>query len=161
MPVTFRTSALIEATKEALAGHATADAEYQKAIKQYRAEKLAEQDMIPRLRALRDELSAFLKTKRQPTSVDASRFKRAAGEDYLHNLYSGGISDHDIRSNVAKPIGWINQTTVASYQGLVKMLKAHTEDEITANQLKLFGYDRLEPLFRLAALHSPVTDTAK
>ncbi|AHJ88347.1 hypothetical protein CG91_gp047 [Mycobacterium phage 39HC] len=158
MPVTFKTSALITAATEALDGHRKADAQYQADCEAYRAEKLAEADMLPRLKALRDELSAFLKTKRQPTKADAARFKRAAGEDYIHSLYTGSVSDYDIRNNVPKPSGWLQPTTAASWEGLIKMLQAHTEDTITANQLKLFGYDRLEPLFRNAALHSPVTN---
>lgn len=158
MPVTFKTTALIQAAKDALAGHAKADVQYQKALADYKAQKLAESDTIPRLRALRDELSAVLKSKRQPTRADAVRFRRAAGENYLEYLYSGEVSDTDIRSNVPKPSGWLNATEVGRYSGLIKMLQAHTEDTITANQLKLFGYVNLEPLFRLAAMNSPVVD---
>lgn len=158
MPVTFRTDALIAAAKETLEGHRKADLQYQADLASYKAQKLAENDMLPRLKALRDELTAFLKTRKQPERADALRFKRAAGGDYLGSLYSGGVSDHDIRNNVPKPMGWLNQDQVGRYSGLIKMLQAHTEETITANQLKLFGYDRLEPLFRLAALASPVVD---
>lgn len=158
MPVTFKTEALISAAKEALAGHDRADKLYQAECDAYRRDKISDQDKLPQLRALRDELSAFLKTKRQPTRGDAQRFRRAAGEDYLSSLYTQGLSDIDVRNNVSKPAGWLNANTVASYQGLIKLLEAHTEDTITSNQLKLLGYDRLESLFRLAALHSTVVD---
>jgi len=158
MPVTFKTSAIIAAAKEALAGHAKADKIYQADCDAYRRDKHQEQDRITNIRALRDELSAVLKAKRQPTRDDARRFARLAGVDYLSNLFTQGLSDIDVRNNVSKPAGWLNANTVASYQGLIKLLQAHTEDTITSNQLKLLGYDRLEPLFRLAALHSPVTD---
>jgi hypothetical protein len=158
MSITFQTSSLIAAAKEALEGHRKADALYQADAEAYRAEKLAEQDRLGQIKALRDELSALLKAKRQPTRADAQRFRKAAGEDYLSNLYSGGVSDRDIANNVQKPTGWLHPTKRASYEGLIKMLGAHTEPTITANQLKLFGYTDLELLFRLAALHSPVVD---
>ena len=160
MPVTFNRTALIKAATDAVKVGDAAEVQFQKAIVEYRKDKEAENDMLPRLKALRDELTAFLKTKRQPTYADdAQRFKKAAGTDYLSNLYTSGVSDSDVRNNVASPEGWLNaNTTLASYRGLIKMLEAHTEDTITANQLKLFGYNHLEPLFRQAALTSKVVD---
>lgn len=158
MSVTFQISALITATKDALSVHAKADAEYQAACAAYRAERESDQDKLAQIRELRDELSAFLKTRRQPERADAQRFKKAAREDYLSNLYVTGFSDSDVRNNVSRPAGWLNANTAASWAGLIRMLEAHTEDTITANQLKLFGYDKLEPLFRSAALASKVTD---
>ena len=156
MPVTFSTKALITAATDAVKVDDAAEVQFQKAIVEYRKE--AESDRLNHVRALRDELSAFLKTKRQPTYADAQRFKKAAGTDYLSNLYTSGVSDSDVRNNVARPEGWLNANTLASYRGLIKMLEAHTEDTITANQLKLFGYNHLEPLFRQAALTSKVVD---
>jgi hypothetical protein len=158
MPVTFKTDALIAAAKEALSGHDKADKIYQAECDAYRADKIADQDKLPQLRELRDELSAFLKLKRQPTRDDARRFKAAAREDYLSHLFVQGLSDIDVRNNVSRPAGWLVSAKVASYQGLIKLLEAHTDDTITANQLKLLGYDNLEMLFRLAAMHSPITD---
>lgn len=159
MPVTFTTKALIDAATEAVSGHLKADEQYQRDAAEYRRKYAEEHDMLPQLKALRDELTAFLKLKRQPTADDARRFRAAVKDnDYIRNMYVGGLSDRDVSNNVAKPSGWLAPSTVASYQGLIKMLQAHTEDTITANQLKLFGYDRLEPLFRAAALYSPVVD---
>lgn len=159
MPVTFKTQGLIDAAQEALDGHVKADAVYQKLLDQYRADKAAERDMLPRMRALRDELSRLIKAGKQPTRADAQRFKRLAQEDYLSSFYVGELSDSTIRQNVNRPAGWLIEQQVASYQGLIKMLQAHTEETISANQLKLFGYTNLELLFRLAALSSPVTDS--
>ncbi|QPX62167.1 hypothetical protein PBI_INDLOVU_52 [Mycobacterium phage Indlovu] len=151
MSVNLDKTLLIQAAKDALAGHAEADRVYQADVAAYRARIAAEADKTPKLRALRDELSAVLKARRQPTEADARRFKDAAGTDYLSNLVAKEPSDYDVRNNVSRPAGWLSGAKVASYQGLIKMLEAHTEPTITANQLKLFGYTDLETLFRMAA----------
>lgn len=158
MSVTFKKTALIAATREALATADAAEREYQRRVESYRAEYASQRDVTAGIRALRDELSAFLKTRRQPTAEDAQRFHKAAGVDGLTALYTPEPNDYQIKQNVPAVAGRMAKDTQATYQGLIKMLQAHTEDTITANQLKLFGYDRLEPLFRLAAMHSPVTD---
>ena len=158
MPVTFKVDALIDAADAAVKSGTAAEATYQKAIAEYRKQKIAESDVIPNIRALRDELSAFLKTKRAPVYADAQRFKKAARSDYISHLYTSDVSDSDVRNNVPRPQGWMPSGTLDSYRGLIQMLKANTEPTITANQLKLFGYDKLEPLFRQAALNSPVTN---
>ena len=78
---------------------------------------------------------------------------------HAHRGEAAGVGDSDVRNNVPRPQGWMPSGTLDSWHGLVKMLEAHTEETITANQLKLFGYDKLEPLFRQAALSSPVTNS--
>lgn len=158
MPVTFDVNALISATESAVRAGDAAQRQYEKDAAEYRKRKAAENDVLPNIRALRDELSAFLKTRRVPLHADAQRFKKAARQDYLSSLYTSELSDHDVRNNVPKPKGWWPSSTLDSWRGLIMMLKAHTEPTITANQLKLFGYDKLEPLFRQAALDGKVTD---
>ena len=159
MPVTFKVDALIQAAKDAVTVGAKAQSDWEKAADAYRKAKIAESDCRADIIALRDELSAFIKTRKAPTYADAQRFKKVARHDYLSNMYTSEISDHDIRNNVPRPAGWYPSSTLDSWRGLVKMLEAHTEETITANQLKLFGYDKLEPLFRQAALSSPVTNS--
>lgn len=148
--ITFDKAVLIGTAESALATHAKADAAYQAAKQAYRDEHnppSRRENII----ALRDALSAFIKTKRAPTSQDAKDWRRLAGEDYLSNLYDREVSDNEVRNNVDRPAGWMPADRAASYRGLIAMLKAHVGDTITANQLKLFGYTNLEALFRTAA----------
>lgn len=158
MPVTFKVDALITAAKDAVTVGTKAQADWEKAAGEYRKAKIAESDARSNIVALRDELSAFIETRKTPTYADAQRFKKAARSDYLSLLYATEVSDPDVRNNVPRPSGWYPVATLDSWRGLVRMLEAHTEDTITANQLKLFGYDKLEPLFRQAAMISSVTD---
>lgn len=152
MSITFNKSALIDAARLALKAHDAADVKFQEDAAKYRNGIVADQDKLPMLRALRDELTKFLKTGKQPTADDARRFRAVTGDhDYLRNMYVNVPDDRDVRNNVARPEGWLNPTRVASYRGLIAMLEANTEDTITANQLKLFGYSDLEALFRAAA----------
>jgi hypothetical protein len=161
MSVNLDKTKLIDATKQALAGHDEADKVYQARVAEYLADRAAKNDKLPVLRALRDEFSAIIKARRQPTPADAARFKTlGAGHDYLSGLHVSEVSEYDIRNNVKKPAGWLTEQRRASYQGLIKMLDAHTEPTITANQLKLFGYTDLEALFRVAAIAGAVTPDA-
>lgn len=159
MPITFKKDALITAAKEAIATHERAVAEWEAAKTKYRADNASEKDLLPNIRALRDELTAFLKTKRQPTRDDARAFRKVAGFDYLHELYVPEVQDRDVDSNVPKPKGWLYRDRADSYRGLVKMLEANLEDTITAAQLKLFGYSDLETLFRRAAEIAPTSES--
>lgn len=158
MPVTFNVETLITAATDAVSVGAKAESNYQKAVAEYRKRKEAESDVTGNIRALRDGLSAFLKTSKAATYADAQRFKKAARSDYISHLYTSDVSDSDVRNNVPRPQGWMPSGTLDSYRGLIQMLKAHTEPTITANQLKLFGYGKLKPLFRQAALVSTVTN---
>ncbi|QFP94672.1 hypothetical protein I5G59_gp52 [Mycobacterium phage LilMcDreamy] len=151
MSVNLDKTLLIAAAQEALDGHDKADVIYQRDVAAYRAERAKKNDRLPGMRALRDELSALIKAKRQPTEEDAKRFKSLAGCDYLSNFHVTEVTDYDVRNNVKKPPNWLPEGRRASYQGLIKMLNAHVEPTITANQLKLFGYTDLEALFRAAA----------
>lgn len=149
--ITFDKAALIKTTEAALAAHGKADAIYQADLEKYKTDH-APASMIPKLVALRDELTRFLKTKREPTAADARKFRAATGsDDYLRNLYTTPVDDREARNNVPRPSGWLTGGQRDSYLGLVAMLKAHVGDTITANQLKLFGYTNLEALFRAAA----------
>ncbi|AKU45253.1 hypothetical protein GODINES_54 [Mycobacterium phage Godines] len=152
--ITFDKKALIKAANAALDVHDKANVEYRRRCAAYIAENTApsKRDNIV---ALRDALSAFIKTKRTPTLEDTKRFRAAAGSDYLSELRDREVSENEVRNNVPRPEGWLNATTVGSYRGLVAMLNAHTGDTVTANQLKLFGYTNLEGLFRAAATIAP------
>ena len=161
MSVTLDKNLLIDAVKQALAGHDEADKVYQARVAEYLADRAAKNDKLPVLRALRDEFSAIIKARRQPTPADAARFKTIAnGHDYLSGLHVSEVTEYDIRNNVKKPPNWLHENRRASYQGLIKMLEAHVEDTITANQLKLFGYSDLEALFRVAATAGAVKPDA-
>ncbi|ABD58168.1 hypothetical protein PBI_COOPER_51 [Mycobacterium phage Cooper] len=149
--ITFDKQALIKTAETALAVHGKADEVYQADLEKYKADH-APDSKIPQLVALRDELSRFLRTKREPTAADARKFRNAVNsDDYLRNLYTTPVDDRDARNNVARPAGWLSPSQRDSYLGLVAMLKAHVGETITANQLKLFGYTNLEALFRAAA----------
>jgi len=159
MSITFDKAKLITTVKAAVKAADTADEKYQAELATYRAEREALlPDYLTRLRALRDELSKVIKRGKQPTQTDARAFRAAAGEDYLSHLYLTPVSDREARNNVSTPRGWINANRRESYRGLVAMLEANTEDTITANQLKLFGYTDMEALFRLAAHNGAVIE---
>lgn len=159
MPITFKKDALIQAAQDAIATHDAAEAEWRASADKYRAEQIADKDLLPGIKALRNELSAFLRKGRQPTRDDARAFRAAAGHDYLHDLYVNNVSDSDVERNVPKPSGWLYRNKADSYRGLIRMLEANTEDTITAAQLKLFGYSDLEMLFRRAAQTGGTTVT--
>lgn len=148
--ITFDKVALIDAAEAALKVHAAADREYQKAVAKYRRDT-APPSQRDNIVALRDALSAFIKTKRTPTAADVKEFRAAAHTSDIGNLYDREVDDYQVRNNVSKPAGWLSNERRTSWAGLVAMLQAHTGDSVTANQLKLFGYTSLEPLFRAAA----------
>lgn len=148
--ITFDKAALINAAEAALKAHERADGEYQKAVAKYRRDN-SPASKHANIVALRDALSAFIKTKRAPTAADVKVFREAAGTSDIGNLYDKPVDDYQVRNNVSKPTGWLSNERRTSWAGLITMLKAHTGDSVTANQLKLFGYSNLEPLFRAAA----------
>lgn len=151
MPITFKKDALITAAREAIAVHERAVTEWEAAKAQYREDNAPTDDVRERVVALRDELSRFLKTKRQPERADAVAFRKAAGADGLSGMYVTPVQERDVDNNVPKPSGFLYRNRADSYRGLIKMLEANLEDTITAAQLKLFGYNDLETLFRRAA----------
>lgn len=158
MPITFKKDALIAAAKEAIQTHERALDEWNAAKAKYREENAPTQDYIPQIKALRDELTKFLKQKRQPEREDALRFRKVIGNVGLSDLYVTPVQERDVNNNVPTPKGYLYRDKADSYRGLVKMLEANLEDTITAAQLKLFGYSDLETLFRRAAQLAPVVD---
>lgn len=148
--ITFSKVALIDAAEAALKAHAKADTEYQAAVAKYRRDN-SPPSQLPKVVALRDALSKFIKSGRTPTAADVKVFREAAGTSDIGNLYDRQVDDYQVRNNVSKPAGWLSNKRRTSWAGLIKMLQAHTGDTVTANQLKLFGYTHLEPLFRAAA----------
>ena len=151
MSVTFTTQSLITAAETAVKNHGIADRQYQadkaKFVKKYQAEH----DVRPNLRRLRDELTAFLKTNKYPTKDDAARFRKAAGVNYIDHLYQRNQpSNSELRDNVSAPAGLLTDTRLANYRALIDLLKGHTGETITANQLKLVGFADIQGLFLAA-----------
>lgn len=148
MSITFDKAALINAAETALKGHDVADAKWQEDVAKFHEKWTRQYDRLPRVRALRDALTAHLKTGNQPTPEDTAHWREVAGTDYLSNLAPSRPTRSDMPS---KPVGWLGPETQDRYRGLIALLKAHVEPTVTANQLKLVGFDRLESLFRMAA----------
>ncbi|QWY84397.1 hypothetical protein SEA_KNOCKER_55 [Mycobacterium phage Knocker] len=155
MPITFDKSTLIDAAKDAIRTHDAAAAQWEADKAAYIADHASDMDRRAELRALRDAITAFLKTNRQPTRDDANALRRTVSDDYIRNLYVPHVSEREVEQNVPKPKGWLYRDKADSYRGLIKMLEANTDSTITAAQLKLFGYSDLEMLFRRAALTAP------
>ncbi|ADX31973.1 hypothetical protein TPA2_gp59 [Tsukamurella phage TPA2] len=157
---TFQKTALIDAAETAIAAAEKARAEYvaacDKAVLKAQTEELEKN--TPRLRALRDFLTKSLKTGALPTYEAACK---AAG---VRERYSSSMAElfattdfDSVRRHVKRPGGWLNESTVDEYRGMVKVLKSMAEDTISTSALKTMGFVKLEPLFSVAARAGALT----
>ncbi|AGT12790.1 hypothetical protein PHELEMICH_53 [Mycobacterium phage Phelemich] len=145
MSVTFKTQALIDAAESVIALHDEAVAEWERktAAHQARHRDLWWENNRERVTALRNYLTRSLKNDTPPTNKEANRLM-ATTSGYVQFFVPTGEPSGD------KPDGYYVKN-LGDLPGLVAMLQAHTGDTISANELKLVGYDRLTQLFQLAA----------
>lgn len=145
MSMTFSTSALIEAAEKVLKQHRDAVEQWQRQTAAYQAEHRDTwwSENHDKIVALRNYLTRCLKNNTPPDQSEACRLM-ASRNGYISFYSSPGEPGGD------KPAGYYVRN-VGSLPGLVAMLKAHTGETISANELKLVGYDKLTDLFTLAA----------
>lgn len=138
MTIEFKTADLIAAAQKVIDRKGAAEAEYKAAVAQAKAAHRAEwlQTNTAVVRALRDYLSACLRNGAAP---DPAEIKKRVGTDRYGNTVSkhwiyDGFSDGD----VPRPAGLYSNTH--ELPGLIELLKAHTGDTVTANQLRNLGF---------------------
>lgn len=144
MTITFKTEALIAAAQKAIDNHAddlmVYEARKNSLLAEHRAAWVAERrEGVVRLR---DALTKALKSA-GPIEISAIRKAANDGNDIEHLFYTapGSYEINNAIGNKPEAYG------IKSYAGLIELLKAHTGETITANQLKVLGYDKLTGLF--------------
>lgn len=146
MSVMFKTQSLIEAAQSILDRKKAAGEEWEAMLAEYYDEHYDTwfKNHTEGVRELRDYLTKCLKERKNPDQATALGLM--AQKDYLR-FYSKPSSPNGLDT----PAGLNPGHYVGSLPGLIRMLKAHTGDTITANELKLVGYDKLTHLFAAAA----------
>lgn len=147
MTITFRTDALITAAQSAIdaydADKATYDAEVDTYLAAHRYHWVA--NNRGDVRRLRDALTKALKSG---GVIDLQGTRKAVnGGSDLENLFYQPPTDYQIGNAVGRNP---SEHGLRGYRGLIELLKAHTEDTITASQLKVIGYSDLTALFTAA-----------
>ncbi|WP_457066747.1 hypothetical protein [Mycobacteroides abscessus] len=143
MSLVFTKKSLIAAAENAIKNHNAAVLRWERDREKYLADHQAAwiETNLSKVKTLRTALTDLLKpgkiiTLKQVRSIANS------GNDIEYLFYTAP-TDSKINSDVGfKP------TSNMAHQGLVDLLKAHTGETITANQLKILGYDDLAGLFR-------------
>ncbi|QBI96414.1 hypothetical protein SEA_DONNY_56 [Mycobacterium phage Donny] len=145
MSVTFKTQSLIDAAESVIKLHDEAVAEWKRQTDAHQANHRDQwwEDNRERVTALRNYLTRSLKNDTPPTNREANRIMNTSS-GYVQFFVPVGEPNGD------KPDGY-HVRNLGDLVGLVAMLKAHTGETISANELKLVGYDRLTQLFQLAA----------
>lgn len=147
MSITFKTQSLITAAYQALKNYERDRAAWErkktKFVADHRAAWVGEKR--PQVIALRDALTKALKANavvEYDSIADVASKIRSHGLSYI--CYSPP-SPYEIGQEIGSRPG-----IPTGFQGLIELLKAHTGDTITANQLKLLGYTNLTGLFNAA-----------
>ncbi|AKF14625.1 hypothetical protein AVJ28_gp56 [Mycobacterium phage Baee] len=145
MSVTFKTQSLIDAAESVIKLHEDAVAEWERQTAAHQAQHRDQwwENNRDRVTALKNYLTRCIKNDTPPTSKEAERLM-ASRSGYVQFFVPTGEPSGD------KPDGYFVRN-LGDLAGLVAMLKAHTGETISANELKLVGYDRLTQLFQLAA----------
>lgn len=147
MSLVFTTKSLIAAAENAIKNHNADLAEWERKRESFLAEHRAEWTATKRDRLIdfRNNLSGAIKSGKV---VDRQSLRRLSRVSDIEDLFyvepdSYRITKHEIGD---KP----NGGDLASHRGLIALLKAHTGDTISANQLKVLGYTNLTALFNAA-----------
>lgn len=147
--MTFNRTLLIKVAQEALTQHERVETEHQQAVAAYQAkhaERYAETSRA-RARELRDALTKALKS---PGPIHSKTVSHVTGSRYTDNFYNEP-SDYDIKKHVEAPKGLLNPSEIAETRALVQVLQSATGDTVSANELKLLGLTKLQPVFVAAA----------
>lgn len=147
MSLVFTKKSLVDAADKAIKKRQHEVAEWQKKIDAVRSERAREWNDTRRDRivALRNTLTRELKSS-GPIMIGAIR-KDFPNVHYLSDLFYCGPSDHELKEKVGRRP---DESEVEKYLGLIDLMKAHTGDTISANQLKVLGYTNLTALFNAA-----------
>jgi len=146
MSLTFTTESLIDAAKAAIKNNEAELAEWERKREKFLIEHAAvwNEKQRPQVKALRSALTDMLKSSKPIHLADV---RRAAGLHDLELPFYTPPSDH----HISAAIGQKPTPNNDMLRGLIGLMEAHTGDTISANQLKLLGYDKLQWLFQAAA----------
>ncbi|QDH91834.1 hypothetical protein SEA_PHRAPPUCCINO_159 [Mycobacterium phage Phrappuccino] len=146
-PITFRTTELAKVVQRAIDSHAEALRDYNRQADQHRRAHRRQwlADHAAQVKAHRDYLTRCLRNGTAPTSAGVRTATGMSAADLVYDE----VGDYVIRRLFGNP----PVLPTAEYQGLVELLKAHTGETISANQLHALGFrtSRLQQLFRDAA----------
>ena len=150
MSTTFKTATLIIAAQVAVDLHNAAHVEYQEAVRKYKQVHLEQwqANTRPRLVAARDALTKLL---RSGAPITRELYRDTVSNSYvgISELFYHEPDKYQVESKVGKP-GWGYYINVATWNGLIALLKARKEPEITDYQLARLGYPKINVLFEAA-----------
>jgi len=144
MSLVFTKKSLINAAEKAIKNREGEINEWQKKIDTFRVEhaRTWNDKNRERLVTLRNVLTRELKLTGPVTMAAINKDVPNVG--YLSDLFYFGPGDYELNQKAGhKP----NESVIATYQGLIELMQAHTGDTISANQLKVLGYTNLTALF--------------
>lgn len=152
MSTTFETATLITVAKAALVLHRLAVRDYEQAVARCKADHLAKWRKVnrPRLIIARDTLTKLLRSTRDP--ITRQSYRKAVGNDTegIADLFYTEPGDYLIDREVGRPM-WGYNLHADHWRGLIALLTARAEKEITDTQLARLGYPKLTVLFEAAA----------
>ncbi|SKX79839.1 Uncharacterised protein [Mycobacteroides abscessus subsp. bolletii] len=147
MSLVFSKKSLIDAAGRAIKNREQAIAAWQKQVDDVKAEHARKWNEQGRERTviLRNILTRELKTA-GPVPLSAIR-KELPDAQYLSDLFYSGMAEYELNKKVGrKP----DASVIEKYRGLIELMKAHTGETISANQLRLLGYTKLAEIFNAA-----------
>lgn len=144
MSLVFTKKSLITAAEKAIKNRQHEILAWQKRVNDVQAEhaRAWNESNRDRLVALRNTITRELKTS-GPITIDAVR-KDFPKVHYLSELFYCGPSDYELKDKVGRRP---DESDIEKYRGLIDLMKAHTGETISANQLKVLGYTKLTELF--------------
>ncbi|SKT21324.1 hypothetical protein [Mycobacteroides abscessus] len=147
MSLVFTKKSLITAAEKAIKNRQHEILAWQKRVDNVRAEhaRTWNEKGRDRIVALRNAITRELKSS-GPVTIGAIR-KDLPNIHSLSDLFYCGPSDYELKEKVGRRP---DESDVEKYRGLIDLMKAHTGDTISANQLKLLGYTKLTELFNAA-----------